>query len=287
MIQSMTGFAKNFINDNYGLITCEIKTINNRYFDCNLRITDSIRSIEPIVRTILQAELKRGRVDCTLNFVAKEANNISITPNVAMVKKLLHVVKEIGQYCDITKVDPIQILKFPDMLCITNNNMDKIHTIIISLLKETLNDLIKSREKEGLELSFLISDRLDEMLFIIQKIQNLAPNMVSNQRQRLIKRLEEISTLDKLRLEQEMVYFIQKIDSTEEIDRLIIHIKEIKNILKGDKVLMGKRIEFLIQELNRETNTLTAKSIDIKIIQLTVELKVLIEQIREQIQNIL
>lgn len=282
----MTTFARCSDQDTWGMATWEIRIVNHRYFDCSLKIPDAFRSLDANIRLQLQQQLHRGRVDCMLKFDHGDQGGLNLSLNTALVKKLLEVVSEVRSYLPMATVDPMKILSWPHVLQTTEEDLTIAQEVILRLFEKTLVELIATREREGMVLSKLIKDRLQEMLTIISKIKNKIPQVLADQRLRVVKRLEEaLASLDQSRLEQEMVYFVQKVDITEEIDRLGAHIQEVTRVLDNGGPA-GKRLDFLMQELNREANTLASKSVDIEITQAAVELKVLIEQMREQVQNI-
>jgi uncharacterized protein (TIGR00255 family) len=287
MTQSMTTFASCSTQGTWGMATWEIRVVNHRYFDCALKIPEAFRSFEGGIRLQLQKQLHRGRIDCSLRFFPNSKGEPNISLNLPLVKKLLNAVQEVKGYLPMAAIDPMKVLSWPQVLVTTDEDLTIIQEDILKLFEKTLDELSTTRDREGSTLAKLITDRLIVMTEIVSKIKNKMPKVLTEQRHKIIKRLEDASVnLDQSRLEQEMVYFAQKIDITEEIDRLEAHIKEVKRVLKSDKGPIGKRLDFLIQELNREANTLASKSVDIEITQDAVELKVLIEEMREQVQNI-
>jgi len=282
----MTAFARCSDQDTWGMATWEIRIVNHRYLDCALKMPDAFRSLEANIRLQLQQQLHRGRVECMLRFNHGDQGGLNLSLNTVLVKKLLEVVSEVKSYLPMSTVDPMKILSWPHVLQAAEEDLTAAQEVILQLFEKTLVELIATREREGMVLSRLIKDRLQEMLIIISRVKNKIPQVLVDQRLRVIKRLEEaLVSLDKSRLEQEMVYFVQKVDITEEIDRLEAHIQEVVRVLDSGGAA-GKRLDFLMQELNREANTLASKSVDIEITQSAVELKVLIEQMREQVQNI-
>ena len=286
MIQSMTAFARDSDQDSSGMATWEIRVVNHRYFDCNIKLPEMFRHLEANIRLVLQQKLQRGRVDCMLKVDADAESNIELTLNTELVKKLLNVAQEIKSYLPMSTIDPMKILAWPRVLQTSEVNSDVMQDMVMHLFTRTLQELVAMREREGVALLRIIKEKLQEMAGIIDKVKDKLPHILTEQRLRITKRLEEVVvSFDQLRLEQEIIYFSQKIDVTEEIDRLYTHIKEVsRTLVSGDVV--GKRLDFLMQELNREANTLASKSVDITTTQAALELKVLIEQMREQVQNI-
>lgn len=286
MIQSMTTFARCSDQGSWGMATWEIKVVNHRYFDCIIKMPEAFRSLEANIRLQLQQRLQRGRVECFLRFTREEQNDTNLILNTELIKKLTTAIGEIKNYLPTSPVDPMRILSWPQVVQETEVDFVAAQEAVLQLFEKSLADLVITGEREGISLAKVLKDKLQEVLTIVDKVKAKAPQALANQRLKVIKKLEEVATnLDQSRLEQEMVYFAQKIDVAEEIDRLEMHAKEVIRILDGGGTV-GKRLDFLMQELNREANTLTSKSTDIEITQLAVELKVLIEQMREQVQNI-
>lgn len=287
MIQSMTTFARFSDQGAFGMATWEIRVVNHRYFDCSIKMPEILRSLETNIRLRLQQQLHRGRVECALRFQPGEQSGLSLMLNTSLVKKLAEAIGEIKNYMPTTPtVDPIKILTWPQVLQVVEEDIEAVHKVILQLFEKTLADLVVAREREGMALAEIMQNKLREVLAIASKVKIKIPLVLANQRAKIMQRLDEIKGgLDQARLEQEMVYIAQRMDVAEELDRLETHSKEIERILiSGGNV--GKRLDFLMQELNREANTLASKSVDVEITQAAVELKVLIEQMREQVQNI-
>jgi len=287
MIQSMTTFARFSDQGVWGMATWEIRVVNHRYFDCSIKMPEILRSLETNIRLRLQQQLHRGRVECALKFQPGEQSGLSLMLNTSLVKKLAAAIDEVKNYVPtIPAVDPMKILAWPQVLQVVEEDIEAAHKIILQLFEKTLTDLIAAREREGAALAEIMQSKLQEVLAIVSKVKTKVPLVLTNQRAKIMQRLGEIkSGLDQARLEQEMVYIAQRMDVAEELDRLETHSKEIRRILiTGSNV--GKRLDFLMQELNREANTLASKSVDAEVTQAAVELKVLIEQMREQVQNI-
>lgn len=287
MIQSMTAFARLSDQHPWGMITWEIRVVNHRYLDCSLKIPEAFRSHETTVRLQLQQQLHRGRVECALRFNRESQGEQHLVLNTALIKKLSVALDEVKTYLPTTAViDPIKILSWPQVLQNPDEDLSVAQTAVLQLFEKTLEELVATRRREGAVLAKLTQEKLQEMLVLITKVKSKIPQVLLEQRSKILKRLEEImANLDQARFEQEMVYFAQKIDVTEEIERLEAHTKEVLRILDSGG-FAGKRLDFLMQELNREANTLGSKSVAIETTQTAIELKVLIEQMREQVQNI-
>lgn len=286
MIRSMTAFAHNEDNS-IGSISCEMRSLNQRYLDLSFRLPDSLRGLEPALRERLRDRLQRGKVECTLRIQNAPASPADLDVNQELVGKVHAALQKIiGLVDNLAPVNPFDILTWPGIIQEPETDQDALNELVLSLIQGTLSDLIAMREREGERLKAMILQRLDEVSEIVADVRKKVPVFVDHYRERLVARLEEVKEdLDPGRLEQELVFLSQKADVEEELDRLNTHIAEIRRTLSQD-VAVGRRLDFLMQELNREANTLSSKSIAADISMRAVDLKVLIEQMREQVQNI-
>ena len=286
MICSMTAYSRVSAQSNWGMVTWEIRTVNHRYFDCIIKIPDFLRPLESKIRQKLQQDLQRGRVECALNFQPGE-QGVNLKLNVELLKKLTTAITEAEKYLPLPlTVDPMQVLAWPQILEVVEVDQESIQEPIWQLFTKTLAELLTVRGREGLVLKEVIERNLQRVLAIVDSITSKVTQVFTRQREKIVQRLAEIKKdLDQSRLEQEMVYLAQRLDITEELARLAAHSKEAQRVLAMGGCV-GKRLDFLCQELHREANTLAAKSLDVTITQAVVELKVLIEQMREQMQNI-
>ncbi len=287
MPNSMTGFARTDGQASWGDVSCEIRSVNHRYLEPSIRLPESLRSLEPIVREQLRRQLQRGKVDVSfhvsLNKDAPEAMGI----NTDVLKTLLSAAEQIKQlHNDTAPIDALRLLQFPGVIQQATIDADLIQALAKSLLEQALESLLKHRAREGLELQNLIDARLNEISVLVVQVRKKMPAILSAQKDKLKLRLDELKTeLDENRLEQEMTILANKADVAEELDRLDTHLIEVRHIL-GQQGTIGRRLDFMMQELNREANTLSSKSLTSDTTQIAVSLKVLIEQMREQIQNI-
>ena len=288
MIYSMTAFASKTLKTKYGQLTWQLKSVNHRFLDISVKLPYALRDAEFDFRNIIKKALSRGKVDAHFSFEPEQELAKKLSLNAPYVKQLLDMHGELltlTQAAD--KLNAQQLLRFPGVL----NEEEGIDTDTLKadcqkLLKDTLKDFIKARATEGAELENCIKTRLTGIETQTKIVQKIFPTLTTNYRDKLIARFKEINIEhDPLRLEQELVHLAQKIDIAEELDRLSAHIKEIRNVLKKSEPI-GRRLDFLMQELNREGNTLSSKSISTEVTQAAVEIKVLIEQMREQVQNI-
>ncbi|MDI3325078.1 YicC family protein [Pontibacterium granulatum] len=288
MTRSMTAFARQEAEHAWGSLIWEIRSVNHRYLEPHLRLPESLRDLEGSLREQLRKKLSRGKVECTLRF-HPEAQAQQLTVNTEFAKELIAAADEVAALSlsgNTQPMNPLDVLRWPGVLQDAQIDMDQVKTEALKLFGTALDDLIAGREREGKELNGLIEQRLAAIAEIVVEVRSKLPEILQAQRDNLRSRLEELKEdLDEGRLEQEMVILAQKADVDEEMDRLNTHVQEVRRVL-NQKGPIGRRLDFLMQELNREANTLSSKSIVAETTQCAVELKVLIEQMREQIQNI-
>jgi uncharacterized protein (TIGR00255 family) len=287
MVASMTAFARKQTEYEWGTLIWEIRSVNHRYLEPGLRIPDMVRAIEPQVRDALRKAISRGKVDCQLRIQLTNNDGGNENLNDALVKKLLHMSAQVRSVShDASHLSVAEILSWPGVLQEQELDTNSLQADALALLKETLTDFDASRQREGEELSQLIRQRLYSIRDIVQSIRERLPEILLRQQDNIRTRLDAFLTeLDPARLEQEIVLLAQKADVDEELDRLSTHVSEVERVL-GTNEPIGRRLDFLMQELNREANTLSSKSIVAETTLNAVELKVLIEQMREQVQNI-
>jgi len=286
MTQSMTAFARQQAEHEWGTLVWEIRSVNHRYLESNLRLPESLRSAEILCRDLLRLNLSRGKVDAQLKFTPNLATgSISVDPH--LLNQINTANAEISTLMpNLQQPTTLDVLRWPGIAQEGKQDAKEIKSELVSLFKYCLNDLQEQREKEGAHLKSFIEQRLDSITGIVDEIKHAMPDILKNQHTKLKDALAELSeTLDPGRLEQEMVLLAQKADISEETDRLQAHVQEVSNIL-GQAGAVGRKLDFLMQELNREANTICSKSVVIETTLNAVELKVLIEQMREQIQNI-
>jgi uncharacterized protein (TIGR00255 family) len=287
MILSMTSFARRERDTEFGRLRWELRSVNHRYLDVSLRIPDDLRSIESRIRERISERLSRGKVDAGLRFqaVATEAREFALDTDV--VKRVAKASNDISTYfADSAPVNPLDVLRWPGVMQITEQDFEPLYEAVIALLDETLTEMIDNRAREGAKLKTVIEQRCDTIDQLVAGARVRLPELRTQIRTRLEDRLGELKVeLEPGRLEQEIVLLMQKMDVDEEIDRLTHHVQEVRHVL-ARKEPVGRRLDFLMQELNREANTLGSKSTDTELTKVSVELKVLIEQIREQVQNI-
>lgn len=287
MIYSMTAFARRELRGDFGLLVCEIRSVNQRYLEANLRLADVLRELEMPLRDQLRQQLSRGKVDVWIKHEAVESNLSNIHINHELAARLVTAASQIDQLArHAAPLNAADILRIPGVVCVADPNQQQLVTATKQLFADTLQDFVAMREREGHVLQQLITQRLDLIALECDKVKVRMPTILAHYRQRLLSRLQEVKAeLDNERLEQEIVLFAHKIDVAEELDRLSAHLLEIRRVLQQGGAV-GRKLDFLMQELNREANTLGSKSVSADSSLSSVELKVLIEQMREQIQNL-
>jgi uncharacterized protein (TIGR00255 family) len=287
MIASMTGFAAAVHDSAHGSLAVEIKTVNHRYFEFQARIPEELRPIEPAMREVLSAHLTRGKVDCRVTFTPVQADARSLAPDVQAMAALGDAGRRVlEQFPDARPLSVSEILHWPGVLADEKLSADRMKETLLALMDRAVRELDDTRRREGAKLGQVLRDRLDGIAALVKQAQPLMRGAIKAFRDKLAAKLAEAgaSPSDE-RLQQEVVLYAARIDVDEELQRLVAHVGEVKRVLdKGGAC--GKRLDFLCQELNREANTLGSKSVANEITQISVELKVLIEQMREQVQNI-
>tara|TARA_B110000116_G_scaffold72273_1_gene62633 strand:+ start:337 stop:1200 length:864 start_codon:yes stop_codon:yes gene_type:complete len=284
---SMTAFARQQLEQDWGSLTWEIRSVNHRYLETSVRVPETFRRLEIVIRETVRKRLSRGKVECQLRYQSVENSTTEINLNQNLVFKLLNANKEIGEMTGSSgSLSNMEILRWPGVVSDQQMDTASIDKQAIRLFSLALDDLISSREREGEELKGFVQKRLDAIREIVISVRAKMPEILTVQKQNLLDKIEDLKVeLDPARVEQEIVLLTQKADVDEELDRLDSHLNEVQRVIdtKGQK---GRRLDFLMQELNREANTLSSKSIVVDTTRSAVELKVLIEQMREQIQNI-
>lgn len=287
MIASMTGYAVMTKEIPEGSLTLELRSVNNRYLDIQFRLPDEFRSLETAMRELLNTQLKRGKVDCRLAFMPNTSVALPQQLDDQLLNKLLelnNVVKSVlPEARSLTVAD---ILRWPGALRNDLASPTELHESCMELLQRTLNELIATRVREGEKLKIALLERLRQLRQLTTELSPRIPSLLANFQEKLIARLQEakVDGNDE-RIRQELILFASKIDVDEELSRLQTHLDEVEHTLRKGGCA-GKRLDFLMQELNREANTLGSKSVDVEVSKISVELKILIEQMREQVQNI-
>jgi uncharacterized protein (TIGR00255 family) len=287
MTNSMTAFARKEKQAEWGQAAWEVRSVNHRYLEIVLSLPDTFSHLEPLIRKQMQARLQRGRIEAKLRYKPYINKTMPIEIDEELTQSLIGSYKKIAHLAHTdTPLNPGELLRWPQLLKFPELNTEVIQPELMSLFSETLDDFCKVRSIEGNAILELLNQRLIKLTNLTQHIQAQLPHILNLQRKKLLARLNEIKTsLDPNRLEQEMLLFAQKTDVAEELDRLQIHLHEFKNLLAKTQA-QGKQLDFLLQELNREANTLASKSPNAELTLSVVNIKVLIEEMREQVQNI-
>jgi len=287
MIRSMTGFARRETQTDWGSLCWELRSVNHRYLEVSLRLPEEIRPIEADLRKIVTERLKRGKVDCGLRLRLGDEALPPITVNRSLLSQLGAAMDQVrAEIPAAAPVDPLDLLRWPRVIEEVEREPGPIQEAATALLGEALTDLVASREREGSRLAELIGDRCQSVARLVDDARALLPQIREALRKRTLERIAQLGLQpDPERLEQELVLLAQKMDVDEELDRLVAHIEEVHRVL-GAGGAVGRRLDFLMQEFNREANTVASKSLDTESTRIAVELKVLIEQMREQVQNV-
>lgn len=282
----MTGYAIATRETPAGSFSFEIRSVNNRYLDIQLRLPDELRKHEPAMRELLTAQLSRGKVECRLNIAAAIDTEKALQLDQALLEKLLQLEQAVKtHHVAAPSLTVAEILKWPGMLGKDTAN-DESDETVMALLRAALQDLKAARQREGDKLKVMLLERINQMRQLLETASPRIPALIAAFEEKLRTRLQEIlGTQEQDRIHQEITLFASKIDVDEELSRLQAHLDEVERIVtQGGAV--GKRLDFMMQELHREANTIGSKSIDLEITRVSMELKVIIEQMREQVQNI-
>ncbi|MCC6172563.1 MAG: YicC family protein [Gammaproteobacteria bacterium] len=287
MITSMTGFARREANGPWGQLACELRSVNHRYLEAGFRLPEELRALETELRQALSRELRRGKVDCTLHLRAAQGGASELLLDDRVLAALLTRVREIAVAAPgKPTVDVMDILRWPGIVREDVADGESLQAAARTLFGDALRELSECRTREGVRLRELIEQRCSGLEQLVAQVRGRLPEIQARVRQRLEERVAELgAAVDRDRLEQELVLLLQRLDVAEELDRLTGHIEETRRVIGGNEPA-GRRLDFLMQELNREANTLSSKSQDLESTRFAVDMKVLIEQMREQVQNI-
>jgi uncharacterized protein (TIGR00255 family) len=282
----MTAFSRIEIKGDWGNAVWEIRSVNQRFLETYFRLPEQFRGIEPVLRERFRKQLNRGKVECNLRFNANPANKSELALNEKLALQLIQHANWVNEQTLNSQVNPLEVMRWPGVMEAPENDMSAIQAELLAAFDQALKDFIAARASEGENLKAMIEQRLDAIANEANKVAAHMPDVIAWQRNRIIEKFTDAKIdLDSGRVEQELVLLAQKMDVAEELDRLNSHVTETKKILKKGGA-QGRRLDFMMQEFNREANTLGSKSINTDITASAVELKVLIEQMREQIANI-
>ena len=286
MIYSMTAFARLEVKKDWGDAVWEIRSVNQRYLENFFRLPEQFRGLENTLREKLRQSLTRGKIECSLRIETKKQTNAELNLNKELANQVIQSLQWIKAQAGEGEINLTDVLRYPGVVEAQEQDLDAISQDLLTAFDDLLTDFIAMRGREGEKLNDIIQQRLDAIAVEADKVRSQMPAVLQWQRERLLQRFEDAQmNLDPQRVEQEMILLAQRVDVAEELDRLQMHVKETTNILKKGGAV-GRKLDFMMQELNRESNTLASKSINADITASAVELKVLIEQMREQIQNL-
>lgn len=286
MIYSMTAFARLEVKKDWGDAVWEIRSVNQRYLENFFRLPEQFRGLENTLREKLRQSLTRGKIECSLRIETKKQTNAELNLNKELANQVIQSLQWIKTQAGEGEINLADVLRYPGVVEAQEQDLDAISQDLLTAFDDLLTDFIAMRGREGEKLNDIIQQRLDAIAVEADKVRSQMPTVLQWQRERLLQRFEDAQiNLDPQRVEQEMILLAQRVDVAEELDRLQMHVKETTNILKKGGAV-GRKLDFMMQELNRESNTLASKSINADITASAVELKVLIEQMREQIQNL-
>jgi uncharacterized protein (TIGR00255 family) len=286
MIASMTGFARRELAGTWGTLTCELRSVNHRYLEPGFRLPEELRPLESDLRQLLAKTLKRGKVDCTMHLRGSSGAERELRVDAAALARVAAAVGQVHRELPSATVDAVEVLRWPGVVEMSTPDAEALLGAGRSLFQQTLDDLAAMRLREGKRLGELIEQRCTGLAGLVVQVSTRMPDIQARLRTRLHERVAELSaTVDPERMEQEIVLQLQRIDVAEELDRLTGHIEETRRVM-GASEAAGRRLDFLMQELNREANTLASKSQDLETTRTSVDMKVLIEQMREQVQNV-
>lgn len=290
----MTGFARLEQSGAYGQLTCEVRSVNHRYLEPGFRLPEELRSLESELRQMLGRELRRGKVDCTIHLRGCQEAERELLVDDETVDRLLTRSSDIAKRAESKGlgeaqslvIDPIDVLRWPGVLRQQATETESLHAACRQLFQAAVRQLAEARGREGQRLQEVVEQRCDALAELVASVRQRLPEWRQRWREKLRERLAELAVqVDAERFEQEVALILQRADIDEELDRLEGHLVEIRRVMTGSEAA-GRRLDFLMQELNREANTLSSKSQELDTTRIAVDMKVLIEQMREQIQNI-
>jgi len=282
----MTGFARRETSGPWGTLVCELRSVNHRFLEAGFRLPDELRAAEGELRARLGRQVRRGKVDCTLQFRRLQGAGGALEIDVAALERLLAAVEVVTRSLrEPASVNALDVLRWPGVLREDSAGGEQLLAAAYTVFAATLEELVAARAREGARLRELLEQRCTALEALVADVRSRLPEVHAHVRARLETRLAELTTsVDPERLEQELALLLQRLDVDEEIERLSGHVTEVRRVIGGSEPA-GRRLDFLMQELNREANTLSSKSQDLETTRTAVDMKVLIEQMREQVQN--
>jgi uncharacterized protein (TIGR00255 family) len=286
MIASMTGFARRETTGSWGTLVCELRSVNHRFLEAGFRLPDELRSAESELRTRLARQLRRGKVDCTLSYRRPQGAGGALEVDGVALERLLAAVSVVMRsQREAFTVNALDVLRWPGVLREDTASGEQLLAVAYAVFGATLEELVAARAREGARLRELLEQRCAALEALVAGVRARRPEVQARVRVRLDERVAELrAAVERERLEQELALLLQRLDIDEELERLDGHISEVRRVIGGSEPA-GRRLDFLMQELNREANTLSSKSQDLETTRSAVDMKVLIEQMREQVQN--
>ncbi|MFT4727497.1 MAG: hypothetical protein ACI9UN_001993 [Granulosicoccus sp.] len=287
MLRSMTAYGRSSLKTASGEIVCELKSVNHRYLDISVRLPESVTSLEPGIRERVTKALQRGKVDVSLKHTQSSATNQTFTINQGLLAQLTSAADRVKSLSGSAgDIDPLRLLQWPGVLTASTDSQDLLAQDTLGVFELALVDFIEAREREGAQISNLLSEKSLQLGVLNSDMRSFRPAVIARQKGNWLAKLSQLGQEhDSARLEQELIYAAQRLDIDEELDRLESHCGELSMAL-GREDSVGRRLDFLMQEFNREANTLASKSYDVITTNAAVDMKVLIEQMREQVQNV-
>ncbi len=286
MIRSMTGFARQERTFPWGQITWELKTVNHRYLEMSFRLPEDFRAFESTFRQLIGKSVRRGKIECGLYFRPAVAAS-ALEVDAGLLESLMRTLRQTAERAgDRARIDMVDVLRWPGIVRDTSRDAETLQSAAVELLESALAELARFRDSEGGRLRDALEQRAQQMMELSRRVEQRLPEVRARIRAKLEERIAAlVKEVDHNRLEQELVMIAQRLDVDEELDRLRGHLVEVRKTFGGNEAA-GRRLDFLMQELNREVNTLSSKSQDLETTRAAVDMKVLIEQMREQVQNI-
>ena len=282
----MTGFARRESSGSWGALVCELRSVNHRFLEAGLRLPEELRAAEGELRARLARQLRRGKVDCTMSYRRPAGGAAALEVDAAVLARLAAATEVVCRaFREPGPVSPLEALRWPGVLREESAGGEQLLAAAYALFDATLTELAAARGREGARLGELLGQRCASLEELVTAVRARLPQVHARQRQKITERIAEFGAgVDRERLEQELALLLQRLDVDEELERLTGHVAEVRRVIGGDEPA-GRRLDFLMQELNREANTLSSKSQDLDTTRAAVDMKVLIEQMREQVQN--
>ena len=285
MIASMTGFARRELSGPWGSLVCELRSVNHRFLESGFRLPEELRSVEGDLRQRLGQALRRGKLDCTITYRPAQAAAMTLEVDAPALERLTSRLDELQRVIPLGSVNLLEVLRWPGILKDQTTAGEALLAAARELFDAAISDLCAARSREGEKLRAVLEQRCESLEALVKQVQARLPDVQARLTAKVGDRIKELASgADQDRLEQEIALLLQRLDVDEELERLSGHVAEIRRVLTGNEPA-GRRLDFLMQELNREANTLSSKSQDLETTRTAVDMKVLIEQMREQVQN--